>query len=209
MPSGTSRAALSEDGEAWRVDRALRDARVPDLYRTADWGKVRSPAIREWTIPVVARTQRQHEKGTRNWALLGHGLMILGPTGTGKSSAAALVCREAVKAHRTVRWTYVPDLVDRMEEGAKQRLHEIRMQEAVDLLVWDDFGVRDLAEWQIGYLDQIVENRYRSNRPMVVTSNWTTKDFKNDVRLARLVDRWREKTCSQSAILSGESMRNR
>lgn len=187
----------------------MREAHVPDLYRKADWSKVRSPAIREWTVPMVARTQKPHEKGPRNWQLVGHGLMVLGPTGTGKSSSAALVCREAVKAGRTVRWTYVPDLVDRMSEGPKQRLHEIRMQGAVDLLVWDDFGVRDLADWEVGYLDQIVENRYRSYRPMVVTTNWTTQDLRADQRMARLVDRWRERTCSQMAVLTGESMRNR
>ena len=202
-PSETA-AQHSLDGEAWRIDRELKIALVPDVYRAAEWDKVRSPAIRQWTLAIVARTQRGR---MANPALLGHGMLILGPTGTGKSSAAALACRAAIEAERTVRWTYVPDLVDRMSSGAKERLHEIRMQTAVDLLVWDDFGVRDLAEWEIGYLDQIVEGRSRALKPMIVTSNWTSGDIKNDVRLARLVDRWRQRTASQLVVLSGESMR--
>lgn len=188
-------------------ERALRLGRVPDVYRSAVWEKVRSPAIREWTFAVHGRTQRKEDPGPPNWSLLGHGLLIMGPTGTGKSSAAALVAREAVKAGRSVRWSYVPDLVDLMSASPKDRAHEVRMQEAVDLAIWDDFGVRDLADWEIGYLDQIVETRYRARRPMVVTTNWTTSDLTGDVRLSRLVDRWRERTASGEAHLVGESMR--
>lgn len=189
------------------VDRALRLGRVPDLYRSAIWDKVRSPAIREWTIAVQGRTLRKDDIEPTNWGLLGHGLLIMGPTGTGKSSAAALVAREAVKIRRTVRWSYVPDLVDLLSANPKGRAQEVKMQEAVDLVIWDDFGVRDLADWEIGYLDQIVETRYRTRRPMVVTTNWTGADLTGDARLSRLVDRWRERTCSLTAVLAGDSMR--
>lgn len=182
-------------------------AGVPEVYRQAQWTTVRSPAVGIWARDLTARTKKRSEPGTENWGLLGHGLLILGPTGTGKSSAAALVCRAAVVAERTCRWTYVPDLIDRMAAGPKERLHEIRMQSAVDLLVWDDLGVRDMADWEIGYLDQIVEARYRARKPMVVTSNWTADDIKTDPRMTRLVDRWRERTASTAVILSGESMR--
>lgn len=200
-------ASASPAGEAWRVERALRLGGVPDVYREAKWPTVRSGAVREWAYGVGARTAKRSDPGSPNHALLGVGLLILGPTGTGKSSAAALCCRAAAEAERTVRWTYLPDLVDRMTAGAKERQHEIAMQVGVDLLVWDDLGVRDLADWEIGYLDQIVEGRYRRRRPMVVTSNWTPEDLKNDQRLGRLVDRWRDRTARDLVVLGGPSMR--
>lgn len=181
---------------------------MPDVYRDAEWSNVRHPAVREWSLGLTGRVGGV-AAGTTNWGLLGHGLLILGPTGTGKSSAAALCCRASVEAGLTTRWTYVPDLVDRLSAGPKERLHEVAMQSAVNVLVWDDWGVRDLADWEIGYLDQIVEARYRSRKPMVVTTNWTPEDLRTDRRMARLVDRWRERTASQAVILSGESMRNR
>ena len=182
---------------------------MPDLYRDAVWDKVRSPAIREWTLGLAARTLRRTaaEPERPNWALLGHGLLILGPVGTGKSSAAALVCREAARLGKSVQFSYVPDLCDRLTVNAKIRSEETRRQELVDLLVWDDFGVRDLADWEIGFLDQIVENRYRSRRPMVVTTNLLPADLRADDRLQRTVDRWRERSASQMATLGGESMR--
>lgn len=140
-------------------------------------------------------------------ALAGHGLLIMGPVGTGKSSAAALACRAAALAERDVLWAYVPEMVSRMSTGPRERADIIRAQSGVDLLVWDDFGVTDLADWEVGYLDQIVEARYRNRKPMVVTTNWTPNDLRGDARLARLVDRLGERTASQAVVLSGTSMR--
>jgi DNA replication protein DnaC len=184
--------------------------KVPEVYGDADWSQVRSPAIREWCIALDARAQRLGGRCAEpNWQVLGHGLLIIGPVGTGKSSAAALVCQEAARLEKSIRWSYVPDLADAIAQRAQERQHEIRLQEAADLLVWDDFGVRDLADWEIGYLDQIVETRYRARKPMVVTTNWTGADLRSDPRLARMVDRWRERTASMFAVLGGESMRNK
>ena len=205
-PRSGSPASPLADGDP-HVRSALARARVPSLYQEAVWTKVRAPAIREWTIPLAARTLRRSDPEPPKWALLGHGLLILGPVGTGKSSAAALVAVEAARIARTIRWSYVPDLCDLIARTARERSEEIRAQSHCDLLIWDDFGVRDMADWEIGFLDQIVENRYRNRKPMLVTSNWVTADFREDGRLSRMVDRWRERVASNVAILGGTSMR--
>lgn len=191
-----------------RLDALLRRAHVPELYLGAVWERVRHPAVQQWTLGIAGRLQDRTDPTPPNWRLLGHGLLILGPVGTGKSSAAALAVREAVRIDRTARWAYVPDLLDRLGTGPKERDLEIRRQIAVGLLVWDDFGVRDMADWEVGYLDQIVDGRYRARKPMIVTSNLTGADLSSDDRLARLVDRWRERVCSTAVVLGGESMRN-
>lgn len=178
------------------------------MYLGAVWERVRHPAVQQWTLGIAGRLQDRTDPTPPNWRLLGHGLLILGPVGTGKSSAAALAVREAVRIDRTARWAYVPDLLDRLGTGPKERDLEIRRQIAVGLLVWDDFGVRDMADWEVGYLDQIVDGRYRARKPMIVTSNLTGADLSSDDRLARLVDRWRERVCSTAVVLGGESMRN-
>lgn len=187
--------------------RGLTMARVPPLYAEAQWDKVRSPAVREWTLGLPARTQHRTDPGTPNYALLGHGMLIQGPTGTGKSSAAALVARETLLAKKTVAWRYVPDLLDSLTANPRERNAEIKRTSAVDVLILDDFGVRDMADWEIGYLDQIVEARYRIRKPIVVTTNFTTEQLMGDQRLGRMVDRWRERTASARVVLAGESMR--
>jgi DNA replication protein DnaC len=133
--------------------------------------------------------------------------MLLGPIGTGKSSAAALIVREAIEVGRFCWWSYVPDLVDELTQNVASRRQEMVRQTQASLVVWDDFGAREFADWEIGHLDQIVERRYRARKPMIVTTNLTTQDLRADQRLARIVDRWRQRTCSSMIVLNGESMR--
>jgi predicted ATPase len=202
--SGSTAVSRSPVGDP-KIRRALSIAGVPDLYAGADWGRVRSPAVQEWASQIVTRAARRSEEAPLQYR--GHGLLMVGPVGTGKSSAAALCCVEGAVRERTMRYSYVPDLCDALMQTPRERAVVIRAQETVDLLTWDDFGVRDLADWEIGYLDQIVEARYRSRKPMIVTSNLTIGDLREDERLARMVDRWRERVCSQMVVLAGESMR--
>lgn len=179
---------------------------MPPAYADAEWARVRDPKVREWALAVDARTRRRTE-GSINWQLMGRGALMVGPKGTGKSSAAALCCREAVEKGRSVHWSYVPDLADSLAAKPAERAQVVRHQVAVDLLVWDDFGVRDLADWEIGFLDQIVEGRYRRYAPMIVTSNLTPKALAGDARIGRLVDRWQQRTAAALIVLGGASMR--
>lgn len=185
----------------------MRRGGVPEAYLEADWKQVRSLAVQQWAVTIAERTYRRSDAAPRQGWLAGRGLLLLGPVGTGKSSAAALVCSAAVSAGRSVAWQYVPDLIDELSDKPAKRADVVRRAAAADLLVWDDFGVRDAADWELGFLDQIVERRYREFRPMVVTSNLTTQDLAGDTRLHRITDRWRERTACDKVVLSGESMR--
>lgn len=196
----------STDGDRLPLT-AVRKSRIPPLYLGAEWGLVRDAGVRQWTLGISGRIQDRSDETPPNWRLLGHGLMIIGPVGTGKSSAAALCGMAAIRVDRTVLWSYVPDLLDVMSAGNRERREEISRQSGVDLLIWDDFGVRDMADWEIGFMDQIVEARYRRRRPMIVTTNLSRADLTSDGRLSRLVDRWRERVCSGVVALTGESMR--
>lgn len=165
---------------------------VPPKYAAAEWEHCRAAGpLRDYVADIRAHRDR------------GEGLLLLGPVGTGKSSSAALVCGAAVHAGLSIRWFYVPDLVPLL--AAKETLnHTLRLSMDADLLVWDDFGVEGLRDWQIGLLDRVVEARYRRDLPMVVTTNLARKSLE-DPSLARLNDRWAERRFV--VTISGDSMR--
>lgn len=166
---------------------------MPEQYREASWSKCSVEVdLRRYCWNV----SRHLAKGT--------GLLMMGPVGTGKSSAAALVLREAAKQQHSIRWSYVPTLVDRLAD-TKMRVQEQHRQVGVEFLVWDDFGVRDFADWEIERLDAIVEERYSRRRPMLITTNWDRDRLQADPRFRRLLDRWRQRT--QRLLLVGESQR--
>jgi DNA replication protein DnaC len=183
------------------VLRALRLGGVPEQYRTGDWARVRPSGARAVADTIAARCARGA------WSeLTGRGALFLGGPGTGKSTAAGLVCRAAVTAGLSVRYSYLPVLMDEMLDN-RRRLEIVREQSRVGLLVHDDFGVRSLADWEIGFLDEIVETRYQTRRPMIVTGNLTADDLTVDPRIVRMVDRWRERTAADMIPFPGRSMR--
>lgn len=167
---------------------------MPDTYRDA--------------VLERCRIRAEVEKFGRNAGALidaGRGGLVFGPVGTGKSSTAALLAAEAIKAGKTVRWAYVPDLCDRMYD--QWRRQEVRREQTLpDLLIWDDLGVRALSNFEIGMLDQIVEARYQRRKSMVVTTNLTPQQL-GQQEFARMRDRWKERC--DAWVIGGESMRGR
>lgn len=146
----------------------------------------------------------------------GRGLILMGPVGTGKSSIAACIARDALQIGRgdevpvlhlgqpTVRWEYVPTMLDNLEKGDRIAVEE--RQYRPSLLVWDDFGVDKLAPWQYGYLDRIVEWRYARRLSMVITTNVKPADLEKDVELGRMLSRWRQ-MCDWLVVADGGDRR--
>lgn len=182
-PTGPSSEAL------WEYEM-----RVPALYRKASWDRVTHNGLKSYGQKVAEHVAD------------GRSLLILGGVGLGKSCAAALIAKAAAHADLMVGWTYVPDLVDQMLDP-KNRVEAMRSQMKPDLLVWDDFGVEKLADWQVPLLDRVVERRYRQGKPMVVTGNLTSKQLfdAQDASMLRMADRWRDR--GFMAVLKGESYR--
>jgi len=171
----------------------LLRAGVPERYAEAVWRKAKAQAaLLEYTNNVLKHVAD------------GAGLLILGPVGTGKSSSAGLVCREAIKQGLSVHWDYVPDLIAELNDRTKAD-HVFRRAVVADIEVWDDFGVGGLQDWQIGLLDRIVERRYSRSKPMIVTTNLSKTTLTQTDELQRMVDRWLERNFV--VTVSGMSMR--
>jgi DNA replication protein DnaC len=162
----------------------MRRSGIPDRYQDATWDLVANPAdYAEWKTPIILQAKIDH----------GRGLILPGPVGTGKSSAAACIAREVLKLPRrgSVRWEYFPSMLDELET----REGRIRVQQRqAGLVVWDDVGVDKLAEWHFGFIDRIVERRYSMHQSMLITTNMDPADIAADKAWARTWSRWRQTT---------------
>jgi DNA replication protein DnaC len=108
------------------------------------------------------------------------GLLLIGPPGTGKSLLAAMILNELIMVQkRTCRYIKISrDFFQQLratfnnDSGTYGRtdsvFNEIARQ---DVLVIDDFGIQSDSEWEQRMLYDLVDARYESELPTIITSN--------------------------------------
>ena len=122
-------------------------------------------------------------------------LMLTGGHGVGKTHLAAAAANRLIERGQPVFFAFVPDLLDQLR-GSYSPDSELSFDEMFDLvknvpaLVLDDLGSHSGAAWAEEKIFQIVNHRYVSNLPAIVTSSVPVDRL--DGRLqTRLIDsRW-------------------
>lgn len=123
----------------------------------------RSPS----NLPRALDTARQHAERPDGW------LVLLGDTGSGKTHLAAAIAHRWRETGREVEFVVVPDLLDLLRAGVRDEDGDhYRMLEAIQTcphLVLDDLGVHSATAWAQEKLFQILNHRYMSRLPTVIT----------------------------------------
>jgi DNA replication protein DnaC len=117
----------------------------------------------------------------------GRGLWLEGTVGTGKTTLAMLVSKKAIEAGRSVAIYSLPRLLARIrrtydgDSGELSYLEFFRRLTSVDLLHIDDLGAEKRSDWVLEQLYAIVDERYASNRSMIVTTNMEVGDLEEQI----------------------------
>lgn len=116
------------------------------------------------------------------------GLLLWGNTGTGKTHAAACVANELIDRGVSVVITSVNRLMSLDYDGKRDTMEQAR---TAQLLVLDDLGAERGTEYAKETVYNIVNERYKSGKPLIVTTNLTPDEFKSPGQLAdgRVYDR--------------------
>lgn len=120
------------------------------------------------------------------------GLLLFGAVGTGKSFFAGCIANALLERDIPVLMTSFPRLLNQMSGlSHEEKCTFVDSLNDFELLIVDDLGVERNTEYVMEQMFQIVDERYRSRKPLIVTTNLTLKEMKNPHDLAheRIYDR--------------------
>lgn len=113
----------------------------------------------------------------------GLNIMCKGPTGTGKTLAAILICRAAMQAGHTVMKLDWNRFLDSVRDGYNDRTQEPEGKKfdrvcAVDLLLLDDIAAGgDDSKYSSSRLEKVITRRYDAQLPTIITANLTGRSL--------------------------------
>jgi DNA replication protein DnaC len=143
----------------------------------------------------------------------GRGLWLTGDVGTGKTTLAMLISKTAIENGHSAAIYSLPRLLARIrrtydgEAGELSYLEFFRRLTSVDLLHIDDLGAEKRSDWVLEQLYAIVDERYVTNRAMVVTTNLELTELEEQIgprTVSRLVE-----ICGDPLPLFGDDQRYR
>ncbi|MGN8678217.1 ATP-binding protein [Oscillospiraceae bacterium HCP3S3_F4] len=157
-------------------DKSLRD------YTFAN-DKGYNPEIRK-AHDYVAHWEEMKEKSL--------GLLLWGDVGTGKSFFAGCIANALLEKGIPVLMTNFSRILNTLTGMySDDRNRFIDSLNKYSLLIIDDLGIERGTEFSLEQVFNVIDSRYRSKKPMIVTTNLTLNELKHPVDLAhaRIYDR--------------------
>jgi DNA replication protein DnaC len=169
-----------------RVKRARRIAIGDDIMRgwTFDLDDQKNPAISNAMRKYAAEFAQMRERNV--------GLLLHGPVGTGKTFLAACIVNDLCQAGYRVLMTSFVKIINGIPSGFdEERQKYFDSFNMFDLLVIDDLGAERQSDYMLEQVYNIIDARYRSKKPMIVTTNLDLNSISkpSDMRYARIYDR--------------------
>ena len=120
-----------------------------------------------------------------------HGLLLWGKVGTGKSYFAGCIANALMEQEIPVRMTNFALILNDLAASFEGRNEYIDRLCRYPLLIIDDFGMERGTEYGLEQVYNVIDSRYRSGKPLIVTTNHTPDMLENpqDTAHARIYDR--------------------
>ena len=191
-------------------ERRKETDRIRDMRERA----FSDPAQYDWTFendngknPKMAVALRYCDKWEKEVFPKNYGLLLSGGVGCGKSYMAGCIANRLVSEGVSVKMTNFSQIINDMigmTAGKNEYLSHLCSH---SLLILDDFGSERKTEYAWEQIYNVIDARYRSRKPLILTTNMTLYEFQHpgDLMHSRIYDRILEMCCPVS--FSGESMR--
>ena len=113
------------------------------------------------------------------------GLLLWGGVGTGKSYIAGCIANALVEQEISVQMTNFATILNDLNSHYTDRNEYIQSLCRNRLLIIDDFGMERGTDYGLEQVYNVIDARYRSNKPLIITTNLTLNEMQNETNIAR------------------------
>lgn len=119
------------------------------------------------------------------------GLLLYGTVGTGKTYYAACIANRLIDNGYRVLMTNFARLTNTIQGKFEDKQEYIDDLNRYSLLIIDDLGAERKSEYMQEMVFNIIDSRYRSGLPFIITTNLTADEIKKpqDIGYSRIYDR--------------------
>ena len=183
--------------EREKQEAIINEKKHIDLVRRLKADGFSDPAMLGWTFendnghsPQMHHAHRYVEQ----WQTMHSenlGLLLWGGVGTGKSFLAGCIANALMEQEVPVRMTNFARILNELNNSFSGRNEVVDRLCRYHLLIIDDLGMERGTEYALEQIYNIVDSRYRSQKPLIVTTNLTLDEMRHpqDTVHARIYDR--------------------
>jgi DNA replication protein DnaC len=169
-----------------RVAANLRLSGIPVKKTLEEFDYASQESIPKRTVEELA---------TLRFLRNGENILLLGPTGVGKTHLAIGLALKAIEQGHRVYFLTLHDLVTKARLARERnRLHVLHTTlQRADIFVLDEVGFQPLDQADATFLFEVINKRYQANKSTIVTSNksygqWS-EIFPDPILAVALLDR--------------------
>lgn len=185
--------------KAWKTEQALQKYRekMIDIQRMRQTG-FPDTEMQNWNFdrddksnPKISEIARNYVDNFDEMKKRGKGLLFFGSVGTGKTFISACIANALIdkgNACLVTNFARLVNTISGMYEGKQEYIDSLNRY---DLLVIDDLASERDTEYMGEIVQNIIDSRYRSGLPLIVTTNLTSDELKHpaEIRKQRIYSR--------------------
>lgn len=180
-----------EDAEQRKREEAARIMRLRSAGISSQKFRSARFSLDDGHTPVPMDVLRKYVANWEQVYLDNTGLLLWGGVGTGKSFGAACIANALIDKAVPACMVNLSSVLNTLTNFQGNRNEYVRELMQYPLLVLDDFGVERRTDFAIEQIFNLIDERYRSEKPLVVTTNLSISTLRNppSLELARIYDR--------------------
>ena len=192
-----------------QVNRLRKASLIDEKFRDATFDKFQITKSNARNLKLCRRYAEAFDEMLEK----NQGLIFWGDVGTGKTFAAACIANDLLSRGIPVAMTSLVKLLEVVQRGEDKESDIIASLNSAKLVIFDDLGAERSTDYGLEKIYNIIDSRYRRKLPMLLTTNLTIEEMKQEVdrRYKRIYDRvfeicypmqftgqsWRKKEASQ------------